>query len=570
MGSRRTTWPTLLAISAVFLLSVPLILGCGTATPPPDDTTGLQAPDAVAAVPDERIATDLETGEVYVRDEALVYLDPSMTATDWDTLLDSVGGTVVGGVRGVGLFQVRMSGVTSRAALDDRLAALGDHPHVALAVPNLVVREPESELEESSAGVRRVTNDPEHSWGTSGSIEHWQHVQSGVVDAWDSVTGSSKVRIGVVDFNLPVDHPDLMGNITNKTSYDANFGGQDHGIQTCGVIAAVGNNATGVTGVCWDADVRYYDVSNPSGQAPWSAVIAGFVSAAEAGCRVVSFSGGSWVGISSGPAYMNLLRPVVKQMGKLDTILCASAGNDSNDAMGNTFKGLGSDPTLTNVLIVGGLAPTEWDGTSSWGYELADYSNYGPSVGVCAPGSEIITTTGLGGVPGYGLRSGTGIASAYVTGVLGLLVAANPDLTAQQLRDTIIDSATETVAGPDGVPMAVLDADAALAEAPGTGLPVAVLKASGTSFDSVPATVTFDPRASSPGVGSTISSWSLDFGDGSGPKTGSSAPALTIVHEYTASGVYTAQLTVGNTAGKTDTRTLAIGVGVGTLPVIID
>lgn len=570
MGARPIDCLQLLAIIAV---SVPLLLfspGCGSAGPLPDGTSAVLVPDGVAPVSDDRIVGDSETGEVYVRDEVLVYLDPGMTQSEWEDALGIVGGSVVGGIPSVGLLQVQLAGVTSRTELDRRIALLADNAKVALVAPNLVVCEPNDGVEGLAVSARRITDDPEVEWGVDGSLRHWHHIQSRVIDAWDSIAGAPEVSVGVVDFNLPIEHPDLAGNMTAKTSYDADFRGTDHGIQMCGVMAAQGNNAQGITGACWDVDLRYYDVSNPSGQAPWSAVMAAFVSASEDGCRIVNFSGGTWVGISSGYAYRDLLRPVVKQMGKLGTILCTSAGNDSGDAQGNTFKGLGSDPTLTNVLVVGALAPTEWDAMGTWTYELADYSNYGPSVGLCAPGSDIWTTTAQAGAPGYGSASGTGPAAAYVAGVMALMVAANPDLTPQQIRDILIGSASGTVTGADGLAIPVLDADAALAAIPGTGFPVAVLKANATHFASPPATVVFDPRSSGPGPGSTVSNWSLDFGDGSPPKMGSGAPSSAVTHEYTERGVFRAVLTITNSSGMTDTHSLIVSVGLGNLPVIID
>jgi PKD repeat protein len=72
-------------------------------------------------------------------------------------------------------------------------------------------------------------------------------------------------------------------------------------------------------------------------------------------------------------------------------------------------------------------------------------------------------------------------------------------------------------------------------------LPVAVLKADKAS-GSYPLTVTFDGSASSDPDGS-ISSWKLDFGDGSAPKTGTGSPG-SISHTYLSKCTCTASLTV--------------------------
>ena len=57
-----------------------------------------------------------------------------------------------------------------------------------------------------------------------------------------------------------------------------------------------------------------------------------------------------------------------------------------------------------------------------------------------APGEQLLTTT-LGNE--FGVRSGSSMAASVVTGVAGLLLSANPGLSAGQLRSLLMDSANE-------------------------------------------------------------------------------------------------------------------------------
>jgi len=63
--------------------------------------------------------------------------------------------------------------------------------------------------------------------------------------------------------------------------------------------------------------------------------------------------------------------------------------------------------------------------------QIAPFSNYGPQVTLAAPGVGIVSTIPGGG---YGIASGSSMATAYATGVIALILQANPGLTPAELR----------------------------------------------------------------------------------------------------------------------------------------
>lgn len=77
---------------------------------------------------------------------------------------------------------------------------------------------------------------------------------------------------------------------------------------------------------------------------------------------------------------------------------------------------------------------------------LSDFSNSGPETDVVAPGEAINSTTSSGG---YGLESGTSMASPHVAGVAALLKAQYPNATVTQIMDRIKAGAVPVTAAAD-------------------------------------------------------------------------------------------------------------------------
>ncbi|HYU86369.1 MAG TPA: S8 family serine peptidase, partial [Kribbellaceae bacterium] len=65
----------------------------------------------------------------------------------------------------------------------------------------------------------------------------------------------------------------------------------------------------------------------------------------------------------------------------------------------------------------------------------SSFSNYGlGTIDIAAPGRRILSTVLHGG---YGLKSGTSMASPHITGVAALIKSAHPDWTPQQITQAL-------------------------------------------------------------------------------------------------------------------------------------
>jgi subtilisin family serine protease/uncharacterized protein (DUF2141 family) len=265
---------------------------------------------------------------------------------------------------------------------------------------------------------------------------------NGYIDAGDLLadprwkTSTDKDGDGLAD--------DLVGwNYLNNTNDPVDNNG--HGTHVTGILAAIGNNGSGVAGVNWHARILPLEVNGGSGVLA-SLGISAIQEAVLQGARVINASWGDYTG---DPA----LRDAVELAGEKGTVFVAAAGNQSNNndlGFPNSYFPASYD--LPNLLSVGSVDPNGF---------LSNFSNFGHStVALAAPGSNIVSIY-LGGT--YASMSGTSMATPYVAGVVSLLDDLYPQASATQLVDQVLatvrplpDLTAKTMSG------GMLDANAAV------------------------------------------------------------------------------------------------------------
>ncbi len=275
--------------------------------------------------------------------------------------------------------------------------------------------------------------------------------------AW-SAARTANLTIGVLDGGVdPV--ADLGNRILpgfnvpqqSNATFDTCGG---HGTHVCGIIAAGGNNATAIAGVCWDAKVLPVVVVDPcTFYESW--VAEGLVWAIDHGADVVNMS------LQSNPGTQVLL----------DAVLYGEAlGVPMVAATGNSNQPQPAFPARWPQTIAVG-ASTAMD--ERWGS-----SNYGSETDLVAPGENVLSLTTTGGTIS---RSGTSMATPHVTGTVALMLSVFPEMTNAQvlaaLRATAHDlspTGTDEFTGAGR-----LDAGAAVAAAAAMGPPAADLDGDG-------------------------------------------------------------------------------------------
>lgn len=175
-------------------------------------------------------------------------------------------------------------------------------------------------------------------------------------EAWEIETGCASVKIGIIDEGVKSDHEDLLGKVSGDVSY---FG--DHGTHVAGIAAANTNNATGVAGVSWGAQIHAEALFFP---APPEDLVDAIVSAVDAGCDILNASWGS-------PHHSALLRRSFAYAYRMNVAAVAS--------MGNAATSIPSYPAAFSQGIIAVGATIDEDVHTWW-------SNSGSHIDVVAPG----------------------------------------------------------------------------------------------------------------------------------------------------------------------------------------
>ena len=261
-------------------------------------------------------------------------------------------------------------------------------------------------------------------------------------------TGAN-ITVGVVDDGIEYSHPDLMNQIDYAGSMDAQFRTEtgihkfpdiiplvpdSHGTPVAGIIAAEQGNETGVVGIAHDSDIAstrvkwalphmigalqeqvQFDISNNS----WGAT----------DIFADDFNRADWM-----MGYQAIRTGIEQGRSGDGTVFVFSAGNSRS--AGDNVNYHNFQNTRETITV----AATEIDGT------VASFSTPGAAILVGAYGVDLLTTDRLGGLGinpfgDYVEFTGTSAAAPVVSGVIALMLEANPDLGYRDIQKILAYSA---------------------------------------------------------------------------------------------------------------------------------
>jgi serine protease len=258
----------------------------------------------------------------------------------------------------------------------------------------------------------------------------------GIEAAWDHTVGSTDVVVAVIDTGGTA-HADMNGRLLPGYDFFSNDGDATdpgdasdgsncaassstwHGTKVAGIIGANVNNALGIAGVNQRSLIQHIRILGPCGgdtsdevkAIRWAAGLPiDGVPLNPTPARVINLSLGG-----TGECLVSE-QEAIDAATAAGAIVVVAAGNSSQDLDQYQF----APANCNNVITVAA--------TTSTGAR-ADFSNYGSTVEIAAPGQAIRTTT----VGGYTNASGTSFATPIVSGIVSLILSANPVLTYDQV-----------------------------------------------------------------------------------------------------------------------------------------
>jgi subtilisin family serine protease len=287
-------------------------------------------------------------------------------------------------------------------------------------------------VDDVAAATRRLTADPNVAYVEPDHVARamandpaypaqWGITRSRVDQAWATTHGSARVTVAVVDTGVGR-LPDLAGRVLPGHDFvnddDDATDDNGHGTMAAGVIAAAGNNRTGIAGICWSCRILPVKVLDAKGAGSYTDIARGIRYAADRHATIISLSLG---GTDDG----QVLRDAVAYAVGRGSLVIAAAGNKGTSAPHYPAA-------IPAVLAVGAVTATG---------ARYPWSNYGALVDLTAPGCN--PAQGRDGVVAQ--FCGTSSATPFVAGVAALLASTSPAPSATVIRAALTSSPSHRV-----------------------------------------------------------------------------------------------------------------------------
>ncbi len=306
--------------------------------------------------------------------------------------------------------------------IDEALNWIRSQPDVEYAFPNVVMRALDTVPNDEYYMSNQRTND------TAMFFEN----------AWDISTGSASIIVAVIDTGVDYTHPDLMGKVIKGHDYVNNdedpLDDNGHGTHVAGIVAAIGNNSIGVSGVNWNCQILAEKVLDSLGGGNSVSASLAIIDAVDAGAAIIN--------LSLGGTYTSGYDIAIDYAYDHNVVVVAAMGNYGPNGENRYTTGLGTDVSILKSSPAcndSGLNKVIGVANLNYNKKKSDSSNYSNLFcDISAVGTNIYSTT-LG--HSYVFLSGTSMASPMIAGVASLILSISPNLSVSEVKTLLFGGA---------------------------------------------------------------------------------------------------------------------------------
>jgi len=451
---------------------------------------------------DEYIHFDEESGLTYYSNELIVYAVVGTDKAKIQSLVAKDDGIIVGMSGHTDSYQIRFPESLTKQELDNLKADYEASPYVDCVFFNLALDM------EPSFSIPNTERWPSSFWEGDKISKYkngnWGTLAINADHVWETLGDDMKpVRVGVFDGGCDVTHPELRNVVKGSSLAATNTDVINHGTHVAGTIAAEFDD-TGICGICPTAELYIVDcdTANQKKTSSYYETFAYDYLLGENKCKVVNMSlatisyelcyGASHEDKNAISQLGKCTQALALSLGRLKKqnkdfliVVCAGNGNgqwffkDKSAPYGyyyvvfneetEQYEYVDKDGITHSVekrKLVSGGAIAQYESSLTYmsgnlserivvvgactiknsEYTQSYFSNTGSRVDIMAPGENIESCVSNNG---YEKKWGTSMASPHVAGVAAMMFALDPDISAERVKEIIIETADTDVAGTD-------------------------------------------------------------------------------------------------------------------------